>query len=66
MHHAAHFAKRAVHLNAKHQHDQQNRQAGLAVDHPIRPKGQRAGGAQRDTDIGNAAGERIGGQHPHR
>ena len=57
VHHAAHIAKRSVHLNPEHQHHQQNREIHLPVHHAVGAIRKRPGGAQRDTDIGNPASQ---------
>ena len=62
----AQIALRAEHLDAHHQDDEQHVQAHLALGHPPRAVPEHRGAPHRDAGVGDATGQRVGGEHPHR
>ena len=62
----AQVALRAKHLDPHHQDDEQHLEAHLAVHHPPCAEREHRGAPHRDAGVGEAAGERVGREHPHR
>ena len=62
----AEIALGAEHLDAHHQDDEQHVEAHLAVHHPPGPEREHRGAPHRDAGVGEAPGERVGREHPHR
>ena len=60
------IALRAKHLDAHHQDDEQHVEPHLTVHDPPCAEREHRGAADRDADVGQAAGERVGREHPHR
>ena len=58
-------ALRAEHLDAHHQDDEQHVEAHLALGHPPGPEREHRGASHRDAGVGEAAGQRVGREHPH-
>ncbi|MFO1080005.1 MAG: hypothetical protein U1E23_05175 [Reyranellaceae bacterium] len=63
--HRPQLAHRPEDLDAEHQDDQQRRQRQGALLDAQRAVDQRRRGAERDRGVGDAAGQRVGRQHPH-
>ena len=60
------IALRAEHLDAHHQHDEQQLETHLALGYAPGPESEHRGRAHRDTGVSEPPAERVGGEHPHR
>ena len=62
----AEITLRAEHLDAHHQDDEQHVEAHLPLRHPPCPEPEHRGAPHRDAGVGEAAGQRVGREYPHR